>query len=169
MRKLSILLFLLFVAISLLAQDTASMEGKAGVADVADADPGLFILMMLFLAGLLGAATAGAFICFFVFTIIMMAIATGLLSASVLVALYHRSVKAGFRTLVYLIFILIGFAGALGAYILYVAGSPEMSFQWSYALLLALPAGGIIGFICAKLFLRMFQRVVTLAQKKLIK
>lgn len=73
------------------------------------------------------------------------------------------------KALCIVVFIVIGFAGAMGAYTLYVASNPEISFQWTYALLLVFPAGGIIGFICAKLFLRMFQRVVTLAQKRLIK
>lgn len=169
MKKFVSLVIILFVTVAVFAQDTTQAAGKAGVADVADSDPGLFIVMMLFLAGLLGAVTAGAFICFFVFTIIIATIATGLLSASVLIGLYHRSVKSGFRTLIYLTFIGIGFAGALVAYTFFVAGNREVGFRWLHAILIALPAGGIIGFICAKLFLLMFQRIITLAQKRLLK
>lgn len=169
MKTLCIFLFILFIATALFAQDTAGVEGKAGVTDVADSDPGLFVVMMLILAGLLGAATAGAFICFFVFTIIMATIATGLFSASVLIGLYQRSFKSGFRTLVYLSFTLIGSAGAIGAYMLYAAMSAGVDFQWKYALLLALPAGVAGGVLCARLFLKMLSGVATMVQKRLIK
>lgn len=166
MKKMSALIVFMFAALSIFAQDTTQAAAKAGITDVAESDPGLFMVMMFILVGLLGAATAGAFICFFVFTIIIATIATGLLSASVLIGLYHRSVKSAFRTLIYLTFITVGIGGALVAYAIFVAASHQASFSWLYALLIAVPAGGVVGFVCARLFIVMFRRVTALVQKR---
>lgn len=112
MKKLILLLLILLPGLLLLAQaDSTGYRGLAGVGDVAEEDPGLFVFMMIFLLGLIvailfalsGAGLLGLFI--FLLT------AGGILSVSVFMGWYKRSVYTGLKWFVYLSFCVAGMAG----------------------------------------------------------
>lgn len=110
-RIIFLLLFLLPLAAIFAQADSAAYQGKAGIADVADADPGLFIFMMIFLLGLLVAITVcfacAAMLALFVFLLV----AAGIVSASVFMAVYKKSIYTGVQWLVYLSFCIAGIGG----------------------------------------------------------
>lgn len=95
--------------------DTVDYRGRAGVMDVADEDPGLFIVMMFMLVGAIL-----VFFLLFVFSALLalaaflssaLFIGAGIFTASFFIGWYNKSFSAGFRWLCMLIF---GFFG-LGA------------------------------------------------------
>ena len=115
MKRLLILWLLLFPVATLIAQTDSSVYnpsgGKAGVADVADSDPGLFMVMIIFLIGFLIAVIAclamAAVLAFFIFLLT----AAGIVSLSVFMAWYRRSIYSGIKWFIYLSFSLAGMAG----------------------------------------------------------
>ena len=110
-RFILLLLFLLPLAVVFTQADSTAYQGKAGIGDVAEEDPGLFIFMMIFLLGLVVAIiaclAAAAVLAFFAFLLV----AAGIVSVSVFMAWYKRSVYTGFKWLVNLSFSITGMAG----------------------------------------------------------
>jgi hypothetical protein len=110
-RFILLLLFLLPLAAILAQTDSTAYEGKAGIADVADTDPGLFIFMMIFLLGLLVAVVA-CFACASLLALfIFLLVAAGIVSVSVIMAVYKQSIYTGVKWLVYLSFCIAGVGG----------------------------------------------------------
>ena len=148
MKKAILFFFLLLSSAILLAQaDTTAYQGKAGIADVADEDPGLFIFMMIFLLGLI----VSIFVCLIGAAILalfaFLLVAAGIVSVSVFVGLYKRSVFTGLKWFIYLSF---GIAGALGVsllcFLLYQFG--DTSYSLNTLLSWGIPAGlagGLLG------------------------
>lgn len=105
----------LLPVVTLLAQVDSSVYnpsgGKAGVADVADSDPGLFMVMMIVLIGFL----IGIFACFALAAALALFIflltAAGIFSFSVFMAWYRRSIYSGVKWFIYLSFCFAGMAG----------------------------------------------------------
>jgi hypothetical protein len=170
MKHLKIILFTLFCLLPVLlpAQvDSSAYEGKAGVADVAEEDPGLFLLMMFMLMG----AVIAVFICLGVGLllsgIISLMIAAGIVSISAFMAWYNKSIYAGVKWFVYLTFAIIGIAGGIVGSLLigyfrdYTSPTREM-FLWS------IPAGLIGGLIAAWAIIKIgnlvYKRVAAIAQ-----
>lgn len=117
MKRLLILWLLLFPVVTLMAQADSSVYnpsgGKAGVADVADADPGLFMVMMIFLIGFLIAVIACFAIAAVLALFIFLLTAAGIVSLSVFMAWYRRSIYSGIKWLIYLSFSFAGMAGTV--------------------------------------------------------
>lgn len=142
------MLLLLLPAALLLAQaDTSAYQGKAGVADVAEDDPGLFVFMMIFLLGLIVAgifALIGAgIIALFVFLLT----AAGILSVSVLMGWYKKSFYTGLQWFVYLSFCAAGLVGvAFVCFLVHRFGDTGYSLKTmlSWGLPAGL-AGGLLG------------------------
>lgn len=115
MKKIIFLLLVLLPVATLLAQVDSSVYnpsgGKAGVADVADSDPGLFMVMMIiligFLIGIIACFALAAVLAFFIFLLT----AAGIFSFSVFMAWYRRSIYSGVKWFIYLSFCFAGMAG----------------------------------------------------------
>jgi hypothetical protein len=101
--------------------DTLEYASKAGVADVADSDPGLFIVMMCMLLGALG-------ICFLIFILTGLAVlggillvASGIVSVAFWIGLYNRSYSDALKWFLILVFGVMGIVGGcLFAFLLHM-------------------------------------------------
>lgn len=112
MKRIILLLFLLLPVVMLLAQaDSAAYQGKAGIGDVAEEDPGLFIFMMIFLLGLVVAVIACLAAAAVLTLLTLLLMSAGIVSVAVFMAWYKRSVYTGVKWLVYLSFSIAGMAG----------------------------------------------------------
>ena len=92
-KKLWLIGFLVLCAVLVFAQDSTAYHGKAGVADVADEDPGLFIVMMIVLVGLITSIILGLIALAVLFLSVTALVAGGILSFSVVMGLYHKSLR----------------------------------------------------------------------------
>jgi hypothetical protein len=107
---------LIFTSITSMAA-TCTFAG-AGLTDVAESDPGLFMFMMILLCGFFAAIAALLAIAFTVLLLICILIACGLFTLSALVAWYQKSVLSGIRALIYSSsFVLGSLAGAMAGWI----------------------------------------------------
>jgi hypothetical protein len=130
----------------------------AGVADVAEDDPGLFMVMMIMLLG---------FLCGCIMILALMAIAAvafaamalaGVFTFSALVAWYRRSLSAGLKTFIYGIAGCIGLAGgAFGGWLYYKLFNPH----WPQAPLVASTSiiGCVSALLCTRLLLYLLQHI----------
>jgi hypothetical protein len=167
MKQLFLIFCCLFPLLLLAQADSSVYEGKAGVADVAEEDPGLFLLMMFMLMG----AVIAVFICLGVGLllsgIISLMIAAGIVSISAFMAWYNKSIYAGVKWFVYLSFAIIGIAGGIVGSVLigyfsdYNSPVNEM-FLWS------IPAGLIGGLIAAWAIIKIgnlvYKRITAISQ-----
>lgn len=121
MKKILILLTLLVMVAPLFAQvDTSAYQGKAGVADVAEDDPGLLVFMLFIAIGWVFAAFLCLIAAAIAVAVILGMVAAGIVSASVLIGWYQRSIYKGVKWFVYFLFAFGGlFAGALVGLIFY--------------------------------------------------
>jgi hypothetical protein len=142
-KKLWVLsILVLFVAI-VFAQDSTAYQGKAGVTDVADEDPGLFIVMMIVLVGLITSIILGLITISIMFVSLTALVAGGIVSFSVVMGLYHKSLRTGIKMLVYAAAGLLGGGAGVVGYFLFIL-LRHAHFQIQYPLLLSI-AGGMIG------------------------
>lgn len=112
MKKFILFIALLLPVMALVAQmDSAAYQGKAGIADVADEDPGLFMFMMIFLLGLIVAIIVSLIGASLLALFIFLLTAAGILSASVFMAWYKKSFYTGLKWFVYLSFSIAGMVG----------------------------------------------------------
>jgi hypothetical protein len=153
MKKIILLTALLLPVLVLKAQvDSSPNQGKAGVADVADSDPGLFMLMMIILVGLfvailvslVGASMLGGFIALLT--------AAGILSFSVFMGWYKKSIYTGVKWFVYLSFGVAGMAGVL-LVCLFIHGIGKTGYPLKTLLAWGIPAGLAGGLLAAWLVL----------------
>lgn len=114
MKKIILFVALLLPVMALVAQvDSSAYQGKAGIADVADEDPGLFMFMMIFLVGLIVAIIVSLIGAGLLALFIFLLTAAGILSVSVFMAWYKRSVYTGLKWFVYLSFCIAGMVGGI--------------------------------------------------------
>jgi len=71
----------------------------AGITDVADEDPNLFMLMMVTACAFLGVVLAGFILVIILFLALSAFVGAGLIGISLFTALRARSLRKGFRTL----------------------------------------------------------------------
>jgi hypothetical protein len=130
----------------------------AGIADVAESDPGLFVFMMIFA---LGAFVSAVVCCLLILLagILMAGIAaTGIVSVSILTGFYRRSLRAGWK-----MFWLLGgfFLGASVALLIYAAICYFSRYEFSgwYYIAIVIPAGtagGLLAVWAARILLKRF-------------
>lgn len=158
MKKALAFVLLLLLFIPVFAQVDTTYQGKAGIADVADEDPGLLFVMTLVLIGWIGIF----FLCI-IGVLIMAAItlafaAAGIITSSIIVGWYRRSVYSGVKWFIYLSFAVAGaLGGAMGSFMLSVlidtSYSKEQWLGWGIPI-------GIIGGLLSALGLIKISRYV---------
>ena len=112
MKKLILFVALLLPVMALVAQvDSSAYQGKAGIADVADEDLGLFMFMMIFLLGFIVAIIVSLIGASLLALFIFLLTAAGILSVSVFMGWYKRSIYTGLKWFVYLSFSIAGMVG----------------------------------------------------------
>lgn len=160
--------FILFAVILFAQVDSSGYEGKAGVADVAEEDTGLFMLMMFMLMGAVAAVLACLLVGLLIMGIIFLIIMAGIASISAFLAWYRKSVYEGVRWFLYLTFAVIGIAGGIvgGVLIKFVIGyhaSIRSLLPWT------VPAGLVGGLIAAWALIKIgniiYQRVLNMRAK----
>lgn len=136
---------------------------QAGIADVAETDPGLFMFMMIFALGALVSAIVCCVLIMVAGIFLAGMAATGIVSVSILVGYSRRSVSAGWKTL----WLLGGFLlGAIVATILYGAICYFSTYTFSgwYYIMIVIPAGiagGLVaGWVGKQLLKVVFRRVI---------
>lgn len=151
MKKIILLLLALLPVVTLLAQVDSSVYnpsgGKAGVADVADSDPGLFMVMIIFLIGFLVAVIACFAVAIVLALFIFLLTAAGIVSFSVFMAWYRRSIYSGVKWFVYLSFCFAGMAGTAFVCLL-VDGFGNTGYSLKTMLSWGIPiglSGGLLG------------------------
>ncbi|MBO9564741.1 MAG: hypothetical protein J7621_18325 [Niastella sp.] len=151
MKRIILLLLALLPIATLLAQADSSVYnpsgGKAGVADVADSDPGLFMVMMIFLIGFLVAVIACLALAAVLGIFIFLLTAVGIVSFSIFMAWYRRSIYSGVKWFIYLSFCFAGMAGTTFVCLL-AEGFGNASYSLKTMLSWGIPigfAGGLMG------------------------
>lgn len=86
---------------------------KAGIADVAEEDPGLFMMMVIIILAFVIMMLAGIIIICLVAGIVMLLVGAGILSLSVFAGWYHNSIVKGISTFLKISFITGGIVAAL--------------------------------------------------------
>lgn len=166
MKKFPGFIFFLLLTLITLAQDSAQYNGKAGIEDVRQGDPGLFMLMMMMLMTIVIALILTIFLAM-VFWVIMLGLAfAGIVSFSVFMGLYQRSVRAGFFWFVMLCF---GFVGMAGGALIYsmIVGFTELTFSWTNVFIYAVPAGLIAGVLAGWLVLKLMKKMLVFVKGKI--
>src|SRR5688572_12264154 len=108
MKKLIGIISLLLLVIAVIAQDTSAYQGKAGVTDVAEEDPGLFMLMMFMLLVIVAALVLTAIFAAIFWMLLLVLAFAGIVSVSVFMGWYQKSVSAG---LIWFVLLCFGFVG----------------------------------------------------------
>ena len=166
MKKLTGIISLLLLVVAAIAQDSTVYEGKAGIADVAEDDPGLFIFMMfmlmvIILALMFTVVLAG------VFWALLMGLAfAGIVSMSVFMGWYQKSVSAG---LIWFVLLCFGFVGVGGGMLIYLfaVGVSDWEYNTGNMLLYAAPAGLLGGLLAGWIFLKVMKRLLEFVKTKL--
>jgi hypothetical protein len=156
-KKTVLLLVSMAWSLILVAQDTAGYRGKAGIADVADTDPGLFMVMMFILIGFIGALLLGIIALLLTCLILFLLTSAGIVSVSLFMGLYHRSLKTGIKTLIFSAFSLFGVVGGAAGYLLFSI-LKDIPMKAGYTLGLSMLAGLGGGLLTGWLFSILFGR-----------
>jgi hypothetical protein len=160
-KKLWLISFLMVCAALVFAQDSTAYHGKAGVADVADEDPGLFIVMMIVLVGLITSIILGLIVISVLFFSVTALVAGGIVSFSVVMGIYHKSIRTGIKSLVYIAATLLGGGAGIIGYFLFIMFR-HSHFQIQYPLLMSFVGGmlgGMIGgWIALRLIVKVYER-----------
>lgn len=130
----------------------------AGVADVADTDPGLFLFMMIILIGFLWAIIGFLALVALAAIAFLLLAAMGVFTISAFVAWYRKSLLAGLKTSLYLAAGLIGIGGgAFGGWVycrwLYPTSVSSSLLIWSAL------AGGLAALLICRLFLLLLAKL----------
>ena len=165
MKKTIFLLISMTCAVILMAQDTAGYHGKAGIADVADTDPGLFMVMMFILIGLFGALLLGLIAILLICLLLFLLTSAGIVSVSLFMGLYHRSLKTGIKTLIFSAFSLFGVVGGAAGYLLFSI-LKDIPMKAGYTLGLSMLAGLGGGLLTGWLFSILFGRFYSYLGKR---
>jgi hypothetical protein len=133
-------------------------RAAAGVADVAENDPVVFVAMMVLLLGFVGMIIAGLFIFAVLAGIVILMAAMGILSLSLFAGWYTRSVSKGVHTFFTLSFATMGGTGGLllllVLYLLHVSWVSSAEFCVSIVV-----AGALAGWVCLLIIKKILQRV----------
>jgi hypothetical protein len=164
-KKPVLLLISMAWSLTLMAQDTAGYRGKAGIADVADTDPGLFMVMMFILIGFIGALLLGLIALLLTCLVIFLLTSAGIVSVSLFMGLYHRSLKTGIKTLILSAFSLFGVIGGAAGYLLFSIFK-NIHLKAGYTLGLSLLAGLGGGLLTGWLFSILFGRFYSYLGKR---
>lgn len=136
----------------------------AGVADVVDSDPGLFLMMLIALIAIVFMVVVGTLIILFIAGVLLLLVSAGILSLSVFAGWYHNSVGKGISTFLNLSFItagvIAGFLLLLVLDIFNVQAVTTTSFCVS-----VIVAGGIAGWICISITKRIMQLLLNRLNK----
>jgi hypothetical protein len=134
-------------------------QAGAGVTDVADEDPGLFLMMMFLLAGFIGVCILAAGAALVALAVCCCMIFAGTLTVSILAGWYRQSATSGLKAFVRLLFTLFGcLAGALAGWILriWLVHSPSSATVIADAA----ASGGAAGWLIANLLLATARRLL---------
>jgi hypothetical protein len=164
-KKTVFLLVSMAWSLILVAQDTAGYHGKAGVADVADTDPGLFMAMMFILIGFIGALLLGIIALLLTCLVLFLLTSAGIVSVSLFMGLYHRSLKTGIKTLIFSVFSLFGVVGGAAGYLLFSI-LKDIPMKAGYTLGLSMLAGLGGGLLTGWLFSMLFGRFYSYLGKR---
>lgn len=149
MKRILLLIPACLTAALLGAQTTDSIGGgKAGVADVAESDPNLFLVMMVMALGVITLFLLGLVAAMIVLVIFALLAGAGIVSLSAFVGLYKRSATAGIRTFVFTSFGVVGLLAGLAGYYIYVRIN-HLIFNWQDAVVAGMPIGLAIGLVAA--------------------
>lgn len=146
-RYLAMLILLLLSQLSMAA---------AGVADVVDSDPGLFLMMLIGLLALVFIVLAGTLIVLFIAGVVLLLVGAGILSLSVFAGWYHNSVGKGVSTFLNLSFITAGVIAALLLLLVLDIFNVQAVTTTSFCVSVIV-AGGIAGWICISITKRIMQ------------
>lgn len=149
-RYIAMLILLLLPQLSMAA---------AGIADVADNDPGLFLIMLIALLALVFMVVAGTFIILFIAGILMLLVGAGILSLSVFAGWYHNSVGKGINTFLNLSFITAGIIAALLLLLVLDIFNVQAVTTTSFCVSV-IAAGGIAGWICIRITKQVLQLLI---------
>ena len=166
MKKLFALFLVLFCVIGVIAQDT-TYQGQAGIADVADSDPGLFIFMMFMLMVMIAALLLTIILAMAFWGILMALTFAGIVSLSVFMGWYQNSVRAGVLWFIWLCFGAVGVGSGVIVYLIVLSLS-DWTFSWGHLLLYAVPAGLLGGMIAGWIFLKVMRRLVEFVKAKFV-
>lgn len=155
-RTLLLIPACLSAALSLAQTSDSIPEGKAGITDVAESDPGLFVVMMMILLGLMVLFAFAVVATMIVIVMTAVLASAGVLSLSLFAGLYKRSASAGIKTLVYASFSGLGLLGGLAGYYTYVRYN-HLNFSWQDAALAGMPIGLLAGVGSAWLAIAVFR------------
>lgn len=156
--KISLILLIQVLPFLLAAQDTVPVEPDEGM------NIFLLVIATIFMGVMIGAAIIGAFLAAAVALLFFALVGFGLLSTSILIGLYQRSLSAGFKTLLVLSFgMACAIAGSAGLLLLH--RFVPLPFSDTKLLLIGFTAGlaggsilGIIAFKILKMLTYWFAR-----------
>jgi hypothetical protein len=161
-KKIWPVLFLILCSAVVFAQDSTVYQGKMGIADVADEDPGLFIVMIIVLIGFITAIFLGLVAISVLFVSTVALVTGGIISFSVIMGIYHKSLLTGFRYFIVTASTLLGGAAGFIGYALFIL-LRHFHFQIHYPIFLSIAggmAGGLIGGLLALKFIsRLYERL----------
>lgn len=147
MKKTILLLLLLLPVALLLAQtDSSAYQGKAGIADVAEDDPDISVMMLMLLLGVGVAIIISLVVAGMVALFIFLLTVAGILSVSVFMGWYKRSIYTGVKWFVYLSFSIAGIAG-VSLVCLLLHRFRDMDYSLKTLLSWGIPAGLIGGLL----------------------
>ena len=140
------------------AQVDTTYHGKAGVADVAEDDPGLLLFMMAIAIGWIGIFFLSVIGVLVLAAIALGLTAAGVITSSLLIGWYRRSVYSGVKWFVYVSFALAGaLGGAIGSMLLHhVADTGYSTGKW---LVWGIPIGMIGGLLSAWVLIKISRYV----------
>ena len=144
-----------------MAQDFTGYAGKAGIADVADTDP----VVMFILIGFIGALLLGVIALLLTCLILFLLTSAGMLSVSLFMGLYHRSLKTGIKTLILSAFSLFGVIGGAAGYLLFSIFK-DIPLKAGYTLGISVLAGLGGGLLTGWLFSILFGRFYSYLGKR---
>jgi hypothetical protein len=160
MKKALALILLLITLMPVFAQVDTAYYGKAGVADVAEDDPGLLIFMMMIAIGWIGIFFLSALGVLILAAIALGLIAAGIITSSVLVGWYRRSVFSGVKWFVYVSFAGAGaVGGAIGSMLLH--HFVDSGYSYGKWLGWGIPIGIIGGLLSAWVLIKISRYVYT--------
>ena len=166
MKKFIGVISLLLLVITVIAQDSSLYQGKAGVADVAEEDPGLFMLMMFMLSAVLMALVLTVILAMFFWLLLLALAFAGIVSASVFMGWYQKSVSAGLMWFVLLCFGFVGVGSGMIVYLIAV-GVSSLEYSTFHMLLYAAPAGLVGGLLAGRIFMKVIKTLLGFVKTKL--
>ena len=177
LKYLLSLLFVITLSCGAYAQSDSSLLNKidttkieAGRVQATDPDDDFNIFLIVigvgFIGAALGAVMAGAFTAFLLLGIIVLLTIAGIVSASFLIGLYYRSLKAGFKSLLLILGSLLGIV--FGLIIMWIFNHFFHLGMEGYQVLLGGAGGGLMGgFLLGYIIYRLMNSVLRITIHRL--